>query len=687
VEGSDSRVTIAGADRRGTLYAVYSLLEHLGFGFYLSYTTAPPVQTGTPDFRNWHLRDKPLVADRIVFDWHNFLSSASTWELEDWQRYIDNAARMRFNDIMVHAYGNNPMFTFQFNELTKPVGYLATTQSGRDWGTQHVNDVRRLIGGELFQDPVFGASVAKVPLEERTTAAMDLMKRVFAHAADRGMGVTFALDVDTESANPQQMIATLPESARIRSGRYQLANPDTAEGYAFYRAQVEQLFAAYPQITRLAVWFRNNSTPWTAIRLEEFPEEWRNEFKGDSADAPMFAIGKLVRAYGRALRETGHESVELASGSWRLDFLRSADQYLPQEATLLPLDWSTVFDTAAGQRALEQVRSGRKLVPIVWAHHDDRTYIGRPYTPYAHFLNLLKSSDSSGFGIIHWTTRPLDMYFKSSVDQVWDTTANQKLKDACERMAERTFGAAGREAGREYLLSFVTEAPMFGRETSDRFMDIPLGDAGAHIRKSKARVHKLSEINGAELTPDGLKHLDYYIRYEEFIQAFFETHTAWERAEAHLKSGDIDKARAELESLNPAEVIRKYVSAIQCGPTSMGERALVISLNLRWLPYMLSARQAVGLEPVRFRIGTVETEALAQGAGTNTFYIDEQGAMWKVIDTSALQARLRFRTMMNEPLTPGQYSLNGGPPVEVSSGYLEINANPGDTEFVLNRVP
>ena len=43
------------------------------------------------------------------------------------------------------------------------------------------------------------------------------------------------------------------------------------------------------------------------------------------------AIGKLVRTFGRALKETGHGRVELASGSWRLDFLKSADRYLPKE--------------------------------------------------------------------------------------------------------------------------------------------------------------------------------------------------------------------------------------------------------------------------------------------------------------------------------------------------------------------
>ena len=32
-----------------------------------------------------------------------------------------------------------------------------------------------------------------------------------------------------------------------------------------------------------------------------------------------------------------------------------------------------------------QLDKEQTMVPIVWAHHDDRTYIGRPYTPFVLF--------------------------------------------------------------------------------------------------------------------------------------------------------------------------------------------------------------------------------------------------------------------------------------------------------------
>ena len=78
-EGRDIGV-IAGADPRGTLYGVYALLERLGCGFYLSGDALSPPRTERFSFDEWSLASAPLVGDRLVFNWHNFLSGCSTWD-------------------------------------------------------------------------------------------------------------------------------------------------------------------------------------------------------------------------------------------------------------------------------------------------------------------------------------------------------------------------------------------------------------------------------------------------------------------------------------------------------------------------------------------------------------------------------------------------------------------------------
>lgn len=428
-------------------------MKKLGCGFYLSYD-AVPENVGAFSFEQWDLGDAPLTQERIVFDWHNFVSGCSTWNLEHWERWIRQSQKAGYNGVMVHAYGNNPMVRFSFGGRDKPVGYLSTTVKGRDWSTQHVNDVRRLYGGSVFDGAVFGSEAAIVPDDQRADAARAMMRRVFAAAEDRAMNVYLAVDVDTVSANPQSLIETLPPEARFsiaveempwmnqEAGALHLANPDTPAGYQYYKAQVATLLDAYPQIDCLVVWFRHNATPWMAMEVSDLPPSWQKEFQAEIRRTPeaaelwrahnFFALGKIVRAFDRALKEIGREDVELAAGSWRFDFFPPADRFLPEGVKLIPLDYEVLhdasqMDTPERRQAIAAVGKHRPVVPVVWAHHDDGNYVGRSYRPYDDFWARLTESHAAGFGIIHWTTRPLDLYFASLSEQVWRETENRPL--------------------------------------------------------------------------------------------------------------------------------------------------------------------------------------------------------------------------------------------------------------------
>ena len=214
-------------------------------------------------------------------------------------------------------------------------------------------------------------------------------------------------------------------------------------------------------------------------------------------EAPsMFAISKIVEAFRKALDELGKDHVELALGSWNYAWLRAADAFVPSEVMFLPWITTSGLGTDEVQTAIQAVSKNRKVVPIVWAHHDDRAFVGRPYTPFATFTSLLAQIGSAGFGIIHWTTRPLDLYFKSLADQVWDQTRDQPLEVTCEQMAARTFGETARELGKQYLIRWITDAPMFGRETTDRFLDRPLVEPQRVITECRGRLALLEQNPG-----------------------------------------------------------------------------------------------------------------------------------------------------------------------------------------------
>ncbi|MBI5386820.1 MAG: discoidin domain-containing protein [Verrucomicrobia bacterium] len=656
VDGARQCGVVAGADSRGVAHGVSALLTRLGCGFFLSGDTLPPARSEPVSFAEWTLADRPLVRDRLVFDWHNFLSGCSTWNLPEWRKWILQSQKAGFNAIMVHAYGNNPMVSFEFNGQTKPVGCLSTTVKGRDWSTMHVNDVRRLWGGEVFDQPAFGADAALGPDEQRADAALRLMHDGFACAAERAMGVFFANDVDTLSANPQGLILTLPAEARFpigvqamqwmnqEGGRMWLANPETSEGYRYYKAQVASLLKAYPQITCLVVWFRTGGTPWMEVKLAEMPAAWQTEYQAELAKTPeaaklwhapqVFALGKIVRAFDRALRELKAERVRLAAGTWDFKFLAPCDRFFPPHVKLIGLDYNVLHDRpqlgdAESRRVIREVAAHREVVPVVWAHHDDGNYIGRPYTPFAEFHSKLADARAAGFGIIHWTTRPLDLFFTSLSEQTWASTQDRPMRATCDDMAERCFGVGARAPMGEYLERWVTDAPKFARETSDWFIDHPLTNVEQVVRGCGERLKLIQAVESAQLKPDQRAHLDYFKGLEEFIAAFFREHDVYQRSQALLKSGDVAGARRAMAACEPGKIIQQFARFSSLGGMTRGEQGLVVSMNLRWLTHLVRHRQALGLEAVRVNFAPTSHDKLAQSRGTFTFHFTPDRQVWE----------------------------------------------------------
>jgi hypothetical protein len=709
---------IAGANPRATLYAVDALLEKLGFGFFLSYNTVPSPSSSF-NFDAWHLADSPIVSTRTIFEWHNFLSGCSTWNLPEWQQWIEQSSRLRFNTIMVHAYGNNPMFSFTHNGITKPTGYLADTEKGRDWGTEHVEDVRNIVGADrLFDSPVFGADAAKVPDAERVQAATQLMQQVFRFAATRGMNVTFALDVDTDPANPQNIIGTLPASARFASHGIQMANPDTPEGYAYYKSEMAQLMKLYPEITTVALWFRGDLTStWRSLQPEEFPEAWRSEYKQalehdpalkQDPQAPgLFALGKVGAAFRKALNETGHADVLLAAGSWRFAFLQSADAFMPKGTVLMPLDYNYEFPSDPSQEAIRTVARHRPVYPIIWAQHDDREFAGRSYVPFGGLASTLQWGDNTGYGVIHWTTRPLDLYFKNVADQVWTASRNEELETTAANLAAKTFGTKARGLGTEYLMDWIRDAPAFGRETSDLFIDQTL-DVHNATRGARTRLALLAKMEPLIQDSASLEWLRYFQDWELYAEDFYRAQDALQLSEAALKKGDSSLAREEILKAEPETAIEQYAKAIHHGGTNLGEKGILISLNLRWLPYFVAQRQAVGLEPIEYVFKPTVHESLAQMPGAYTFAFDPSHRMMEVLGeaeigipilpqldeaqcsggmTVTTKTSLTFSGFAGTQLTHGTYDVlfhsspNGQLIVE-ANGKQQSGSSPVDVEAV-----
>jgi hypothetical protein len=503
---------------------------------------------------------------------------------------------MRHTDVMLHTYGWGPFTQFSHNGVSKQVGHLQNTAVGNHWGNMHTADVRQLIGGESLADegPIFGADVSKVghggiTEENRVAKAKAMLREAIDYAVNTvGMEFNWSFDIDTLDGNPQNIITTLPESARFKVGENWLARPDTEEGYRYFKKIIETTMQDYPALTKITVWWRHKTnTAYGGLSLtikeDELPEAWRTAYAAATADARNdFGPGhvyhaQVARAFRRALDELGHSDVKLGYGSWwmedRHESLLSANHFMPRDMGCYVLDYHMVFGEQQDYRdQLAKVAADRPLVVIEWAHHDDGGYLGRPYLPPENFADKLAQTGASGYGVIHWMTRPLDVFFKNLQNQIWSNTTNEPIERTCEKMAVDFFGRSQSATMAEYLHAWVTTAPQFARETGAGLGNPgSVGDYGSvenHEERAAGcdrRIAILDRVDTSKLSPRALESWKYFRGHEEWIKLFHRAQRDWDR--------DLQE-----------KTIRKYVEKTSHDDgMTRGEKGILIQHNLKWL--------------------------------------------------------------------------------------------------------
>lgn len=717
---NENMLTIEGNSDRALIHGAYAFLKKTGWRFYLSFEVAP-LDPAPLDFENFTAGDAPLKDTRIVFNWHNFISGCTGWDLDDWKIWIDQSRKIGYNTIMVHAYGNNPMQPMSMNGIEKPVGYLTTSKKGRDWGAEHVNDVRRMIGGELYLSAEFGSEAAMVAEERRSEAAVGLMQKVFSHAAEKTMNVCYAIDVDTWMANPQEIMNSLPPEAQISIAGHVVANPDHPEGSKYYKEQLGRLLGDYPEITHLAAWMRRpplndgprHSTLWLRINSSQLPKDWKREYDEIISKHPQledrmpypayFAMSKIIQCY-RGILDDIKPEIELMLGSWELTYPPIADLFIPKYCGFIPLDYSYVLDRKDILEGLASAGEDRKIYPVVWAHHDDGRYIGRPYKSFEGFNSLLDAANANGYGVIHWTTHPLDLLFENYERQVWTSTENQTRKTDVEEFT-RTLLQKEEENLLKYFKIWFSEGPMLGRETTDHFIatyePYELDDYESALdakEKAEERLKLLNSVDQAALNTQGKKEFQYQLDMEHFIISFFNNHHHIHQAYLALQEGNYELAREHAAQTNPEEAIRIYAKTITAYGATKGELGVLVSLNLRWLPEYINIKELTGLEDIRINFQPTSHDPLAQSSGRYSFHIDSEGEMWKGIGQKEIgmevsngsleevseisdnwisiekSAKIPLTSLRNRSLRPGQYKL------EI---YLGENATEGSFKLEL----
>jgi len=668
-------LVICGYDQRGLLYAVYDVLEKLGCRLYLSEEFVPELE-GELEFDKLNGSNAPLTGERIVFNWHNFLSGISSWNKKEYRQWIDASVKMKYNTLMFHAYGSDPFINYSLNGESKANGLVPSSIKGRDWGITHVNDIRNLYGGKQFKDSIFGSEASKMDEHEMDAGAVKLLQYAFKYAHERSLDINFGFDISTGTSNPQNILATLPKSAQLKNyGASILANPETEEGYQYFKSQIVGLLSDYPEITHITPWVRYMTYPEGGVfnAVRNMPAEWQEQyerilkqnpsFKKDQAANSFFYIGKVLEAYSKALKEMGREDVKLGLGTWNWVSYPYFDKFIPENVSFYPIDYDMNFDTEDARVALTKIKKERKVYPIIWAHHDDHSYIGRPFDPPANMVKKLEERYSEGFGILHWMTHPLDMYFKNLSRQTWQETASESYPLTIKDYAENGIKTGSAEF-EKYLEQYYLEAPHFGRATSDHFFQMGFNKKGqpqfsssneaisSILTACKQRLEILEKLSDSDISKTEV--YKYFKNMEEFYILFFDNQKMLvEAAGIWINDGDLNVAAEIMRKTYPEKAILKYAEAITHGPNTLGEQAIILRLNLNWLPDFADIKQKAGLLPIECKFYPTNHEETAQRGGHYTYY---------------------FEKNHNYNMCLGEKETNGATVLEDNNGVLRLGA-------------
>ena len=156
---------------------------------------------------------------------------------------------------------------------------------------------------------------------------------------------------------------------------------------------------------------------------------------------------------------------------------------------------------------------------------------------------------------------------------------------------------------------------------------LPVYNPDSVIYHTKERLALIESVKNNQLVLTESEAFKYYKNLEEFILLFFENQKLLIEAAGFLMNSDVSSARNKIDKTNPEDVIVKYVETIQSGPLTTGEKAIVLSLNLKWLPDFIDVKQKTGLAPTEYKFYPTFHEALAGMPGLYTYYAQKNNTI------------------------------------------------------------
>lgn len=191
---------IAGADEAGVLYGAYELLERLGVTFRLTGDLVPPRQSAL-SLPSLDLRLEPAFHRRGFLHPVNF-DNASMFSRADYERLLDQMARMKCNYLQFWWFAYGPWIKFSYRGEAAWMGDVSAKESGyHSWryggfGSRTTNDIS--IGLDHFRDRPRMAPPEMQQVETPEQAyeiAQNMLHGILDHAVRRNIKVWLVVEM------------------------------------------------------------------------------------------------------------------------------------------------------------------------------------------------------------------------------------------------------------------------------------------------------------------------------------------------------------------------------------------------------------------------------------------------------------------------------------------------------------
>lgn len=551
---------------------------------------------------------------RGVLPWHNFLSGPTSWNLDDYEKYLDHCKEENINFIGFHNYTGGgeryatyvePMIKIKYKHII-PQAYFDNSLTAR-WGylpmqvkdyAYNTDTVFSLPNGAI----AFGsdASITSTTTSEHYEKAQTLMQNVLKMAHERG--ISMAMGFEFGVIPPEYFSLNVAGDCFYWPGESNMVpNPTKQYAKEIHYAALDNVLETYPNIDYIWMWLNEHS--FMGVNLEKALQDStylkifnQNQHYFSEATEPsakfigVWALEYMKMTYDY-LKAKGAK-VKIILGGWGgghqlPSLLKGLDRALPKDIIFSCLNPD--LGKTSQPAFLADIAKNRKVWAVPWLEGDHQLWHFQPRVKMMReHVKLAAEQKLDGVVAIHWRTEEPRYKFKTFAHFASNKKSDISVEQLYKNYLTEEFGIQTAQAICPLLVQMDTDQIQWNVPSPEFYAFTPewgrMDEVNIKIRKDI--VTKASScLNMANETQRN--NLQRFIAMFQFELLLNEVNCAIEPAYMMKKQEyelgqtftyqEYQKSYQQLMNAPIKEMFETYVKRIN----SRGELGVLSSLNQR----------------------------------------------------------------------------------------------------------